>query len=280
MLRAWRRAAIAALAGAAALAAQFAVIAPAQAAAPTITINATTLLPQVAKQTGDALVVYHGPRGSGKATIHGKITGAAAGEVAALYGQQFPYKKPAVRLGAVTLKSSAPVYSFPVAPALATRYVVRLFANSTAKSALATSAVKNVYVTPLGSITFNFNCPRPQCHLFVHLKEFVPSSALSTEMGKHFYKYFAVTLSATNHNPPFPKILILNAGHPVLSGLRKVNSGEFAFTLEWTFTVGNDFFSPLPTECQKDSLTKDGLGLPGSHGCGATKLSTSQFYVG
>jgi hypothetical protein len=276
MLKAWRRTAVATLAGAAALAAQFAATSPAQAAAPTISIFATSKLPAV---THDVFVLYHGANGLSGATIHGRITGAAAGEVAALYGQQFPYKSAPVRLGAITLKSSAPVYSFKVAPTLATHYAVRLFASSTSHAVLATSAVQNVYVTPLGSVSFSSNCPRPQCHIFLHLNEFLPSSALSTEMGKHIYPYFAVNLSPTN-NPPFPKFVFLGAGQPVVSGLHKINAGEFGFTLEWTFTIGNDAANPAATECQKDSLTKDGLGLPGSHGCGLSKLSTSQFYVG
>jgi uncharacterized protein (UPF0261 family) len=126
MIGAWRRAAVAALAGAAAIAAQLTGVVPAQVAAPAITIFATSKLAPV---TGDVMIVYLGGL-YGSAKVHGKITGAAAGEVAVLYGQQFPYKKPPVRLGAVTLKSSTPVYSFTVAPYLATRYVVRLFAAS------------------------------------------------------------------------------------------------------------------------------------------------------
>ena len=129
MVRTWQRAAVAALVGAAAIAAQLTGVVPAQAAAPTITIFATSKLAPV---TGDVMIVYLGGL-YGSATIHGKITGAAAGEVAVLYGQQFPYKKPPVRLAAVTLKSSAPVYSFRVTPDLATRYAVRLFASGTAR---------------------------------------------------------------------------------------------------------------------------------------------------
>jgi hypothetical protein len=276
MVRSWRGAAVAALAGAAAIAAQFTAITPAQAAAPTISIFATSKFPAV---THEVFVLYHGASGTNAAAIHGRITGAAAGEVAALYGQQFPYKSAPTRLGAITLKSSAPVYSFKVAPTLATHYAVRLFASSTSHAVLATSAVQNVYVTPLGSVSFNYKCPRPQCTLFLHLSEFLPSSALSTEMGKHIYPYFAVNLSPTG-TPPLPKVIFLNAGNPVVSGLHKINAGEFGFTLAWTFTIGNDFAQPAAIECQKDSLTKDGLGLPGSHGCGLSKLSTSQLYVG
>jgi hypothetical protein len=43
---------------------------------------------------------------------------------------------------------------------------------------------------------------------------------------------------------------------------------------------GRDAARWIPAECQKDSLGKDGLGLPGSHGCGAHQISASSFYVG
>jgi hypothetical protein len=115
------------------------------------------------------MIVYLGGL-YGSATIHGKITGAAAGEVAVLYGQQFPYKKPPVRLAAVTLKSSAPVYSFTVTPDLATHYAVRLFASGTARAAIATSKVQNVYVLPKGNVTGGKSCQndRPVCHETFH----------------------------------------------------------------------------------------------------------------
>jgi len=276
MRRPWRRAAVAALAGAAAIAAQFAAIAPAEAAAPTITIFATSKLKAV---TDDVFVVYRAASGFGSATIHGKITGATAGDVATLYAQQFPYKTKPAPLASKTLTASTQVYSFTVTPDLATHYAVRLFPSGTSHALLASSAAQNLYVSPRGSFTTNFSCPRPLCHVFLHIQESLPSSALRTEMGKHINPYFGVTVAPSN-NPPEPKWLYLNADHPVLSGLHRINAGEFGFTLEWTFTIGQDGARWIPSECQRDSVTKDGLGLPGSHGCGASRISASQYYVG
>ena len=91
MFRAWRRAAVVAVIGGAAIAAQLTAVVPAQAAAPTVTIAAGSKIKPV---TGDVYAVYLG--GSyGNATIHGTITGAAAGEVATLYAQRFPFTKAA-----------------------------------------------------------------------------------------------------------------------------------------------------------------------------------------
>ena len=265
MRRPWRRAAVAILAGAAAIAAQLTVIAPAQAAAPTITIFATSKLPVI---TNDVLVVYLGGT-YGSATIHGKITGAAAGEVAALYAQQFPYKKPPVRLGSVTLKSSTPVYSFTVTPDLATHYAVKLFASGTARAAMATSKAKNVYVLANGYATGGKSCQndRPVCHETYHLYTFVPPSALSTEMGKHVYPYVGVSLSPTSVPPP-PKWLYLNAYHSVVTRGHRINAGEFVNVFTFRFTIGNGSANYTAVTCDRDTVSKDGIGLPGSHGCG------------
>ena len=186
---------MAALAGAAAIAAQLTGVVPAQAAAPAITIFATSKLAPV---TGDAMIVYLGGL-YGSATVHGKITGTAAGEVAALYGQQFPYKKPPVRLATVTLKSGALAYSFTVAPDLATRYAVRLFASGTAKAPLATSKAQNLYVLAYRYYTGGKSCAndRPVCHETFHIYTIVPASALGTEIGQHVYPYVGVSLSST-----------------------------------------------------------------------------------
>jgi len=279
MLRPWRRVAVAILAGTAAVAAQLAVIAPAQAAAPTITIFATSKLPVV---TNDVFVVYLGGK-YGSATIHGKITGAAAGEVAALYAQQFPYKKPPVRLGSVTLKSSTPVYSFPVTPILATHYVVKLFASGTAKAAIATSKVRNVYVLASGNVTGGKSCAndRPVCHETFHIYTIVPASALRTEMGKHIYPYVGVTLSPTSVPPP-PKWLYLNAYHASVTAGRRINVGEFVHVFTFRFTIGNNGANFNWVTCDRDTVSRDGIGLPGSHGCGYLHRvsGTSTPYLG
>jgi hypothetical protein len=277
MLRQWRRAALVALAGAAAVAAQLAATSPAQAAAPAVTIAATSKFPPV---THDVFVLYHAGAYA-TAKIHGSISGATAGDVAALYAQQFPYKKPAVRLGSITLKAAAATYSFTVTPTLATKYAVRLFASSKATTLIASSRVQNLYVSNQQQIPPNsaWNCSHSVCRLTLPVDTFVPASTLSTEIGKHVYPYFAVNLGGAKTPPP-PKWLYLNGGHAKVTRTSRISADEFKYTITYSFTIGNHSANPRINFCTKDTESKDGLGLPGSHGCGASRIPASQSYLG
>ena len=207
----------------------------------------------------------------------------APGEVAALYAQQFPYKKPPVRLGSVTLKSSTPVYSFTVTPDLATHYAVKLFASGTARAAMATSKVQNVYVLPKGNVTGGELCQngRPVCHETLHVSTILPPSALSTEIRKHIYPYVGVTLSPTSEPPP-PKWLYLNAYHSSVTTGHRISAGEFVNVFTFRFTIGNDFYNFSAALCFRNTVSKDGIGLPGSHGCGYLHgiSGTNSSYLG
>jgi hypothetical protein len=276
MLRQWRRAALVALAGAAAVAAQLAATSPAQAAAPAVTIAATSKFPPV---THDVFVLYHAGAYA-TAKIHGSISGATAGDVAALYAQQFPYKKPAVRLGSITLKAAAATYSFTVTPTLATKYAVRLFASSTATTPIASSRVQNLYVSNEQLLTRGpQKCGRPVCHETFPIDTFVPPSTLSAEIGKHVYPYFAVNLSGSRI-PPAPKWLYLNAGHGKVTAARRISADEFKYTITYSFTIGNNGYNWNWAFCTKDTESRDGLGLPGSHSCGASRIPSSGPYLG
>ena len=273
MFRAWRRAAVVAVIGGAAIAGQLAAVMPAQAAAPTVTIAATSKIKPV---TGDVYVVYLG--GSyGNATIHGTITGAAAGEVVTLYAQRFPYTKAAAPVRSVTLSGAGTrTYSFTVTPTLATRYKVKLFAKSTL---LATSPTKTVYVISNGYVTGGARCARPVCKETFHVYTVLPSSALSIEMRKPLYPYFGLNLAPVVEPPP-PTWLYLNAGHASVSAARRINASEFENTITYTFTIGNDGYYWASTACWKDTVSTDGLGLPGYHSCGASRVPRTVAYLG
>jgi hypothetical protein len=277
MLRGWRRVGVMALAAGAALATPLAVIGPAQAAAaPVITIAAATHTKPV---THEHFVVYRGGA-LASAQIHGTITGAAARDVAALYAQQFPYKKPPVRLGSIRLKAAKLAYSFPVTPTLATRYVVRLFADSAFKIQLATSAVANLYVVAGGFFTGgSATCGRPVCHQTFHVFAIVPNSALHVEMKKHFFPYFGLNLGSVRVPPP-PGTLVVFAGHAHTTPPGQINAGEFVRTVTFAFTVGGHSYAWAWLECTKDSESIDGLGLPGSHGCGTSQVPRTVAYLG
>jgi hypothetical protein len=265
------------LTGSAAIAAQLAGVVPAQAATPTITVAATSSNPRV---TGDVWVVYLDGKYS-RARIHGTISGATSGEVATLYAQRFPYARPARPIRSITLSATGPTtaYSFTVAPSLATRYQVKVSARKGATTPLATSHRQNLYVVTGGYTTGGNNCPGAVCRETYHLYSILPSSALRVEMSKHFYPYFGLNLSATG-TPPYPTWLYLNAGNPRVSPPHRITASEFETTVTFTFTVGNDGAAWNWNGCWKDTVSRDGLGLPGSHGCGAHRIRSNFSYLG
>jgi hypothetical protein len=278
MLGAWRRVTlVAALTGSAAIAAQLAGVVPAQAATPTVTVAATSSNPAV---TGDVYVYFLGGK-YGSARIHGTVTGATTGEVATLYAQRFPYTTAATPVRSVTLSATGPTaaYSFTVAPTLATRYQVKVFARKSATTPLATSPRQALYVVSNGYYTGGKNCGGPACRETFRFYTVVPSSTLGVEMSKPLYPYFAINLSATGEPPP-PRWLYLNAGNASVSGARQISATEFEITVTYSFTVGNDGYYFAWAACEKDTLSIDGLGLPGSHGCGARRILWTIPYLG
>lgn len=98
-------------------------------------------------------------------------------------------------------------------------------------------------------------------------------------MSKPFYPYFGINLSATG-TPSLPRWLYLNAGDPTVSGVRQVSATEFEVTVTFSFTIGADGYYFDWVTCTKDSLSADGLGLPGSHGCGAGRIRSGTGYLG
>ena len=279
MLRAWRRVTlVATLTGTAAIAAQLAAVVPAQAATPTITVAATSRIHAV---TGDVFVIFKSSK-YGSARIHGTITSVTAGEVATLYAQRFPYTTAARPVRSITLSATGPTakYSFTVAPTLATRYQVKVFARKSATTPLATSARKNLYVLANWSYAEGKNCGRPVCRETFHIYTILPRSTLGVEMSKHLYPYVGVNLSTASGTPPPPKWLYLNAGHPSVSAARRISATEFETTLTFSVTVGNDAYYLDWSWCAKDTLRRDGLGLPGSHGCGARRVLRTVSYLG
>lgn len=275
--RAWQRAAFAALAGGAAIAAQLTATAPAQAAAraaaPTVTIAAASKIKPV---TGDVMVAYHG--GSyGNAVIHATITGGAAGEVATLYAQRFPYAKAPLPVHSVTLSGTGTrTYSFTVTPTLATRYKVKLFTKTTL---LATSPTRIVYVIASAVGKGAAACSRPVCKETLHLYWVLPSSALSVEMRKHVYPYFGLNLAPVVE-PPLPAWLYLNAGHARVFASRRISASEYENTITLTFTIGQDAYHWDWAACTKDTVSTDGIGLPGHHSCGVGRIPQTVAYLG
>jgi len=245
-------------------------------AAASLQITAKSSFPP---QTGYSYVEYR-LGADARAEVQGEIKGATSGEVAQLYAQPFPFKQPPAEIDAVILHPAGKTatYAFTVTPALATRYKVELFQSSTASNPLASSATSTIYVAYGGNASSTPACSHPVCHQTVRLQIFVPASALNTEIAKHVYTYFGLTLSPTKV-PPAPKYLLLGTGDPRVT-TRRVSATEFDLTISFTFRIGNDGSSWNFNSCDKDTEAVDGIGLPGHHGCGEARIPDSAIYLG
>ena len=105
----------------------------------------------------------------------------------------------------------------------------------------------------------------------------LPASAYKHESTKKSYFYFGLRLSKTG-TPTFPRFLYLKKAS--ISKARRVSSTEFKNTIKWSFRVGNDGYAFAINFCSKNSESKDGTGLPGTHSCGVKKIRSNIAYLG
>jgi hypothetical protein len=236
-------------------------------------------------ETGDVWVEYNGGK-LASAQLAGTLRGVTSGEVVRLYGQSFPFDHVAAPVSRpVTLhptgKAATARYAFQVTPALATRYRVEVFANATAAAPLVRSGFKTVYVSDSSSASSPSACSRPTCHQTLTVDVFVPSSAIGTEMAKHLYVYFGATVSSSEKiTPPAPATLILGSGGAKVATPKQLSADEFSVAITFQFAVGNHGVNWLWDACTQDTESVDGMGLPGSHGCGSQTIPTSVTYLG
>src|ERR1700745_1414693 len=106
-----------------------------------------------------------------------------------------------------------------------------------------------------------------------------PPPARRHEMSKHMYPYSGLRLGNAAV-PPAPKWLYLNAGHATLAPPRRLSATEFEQTLTFSLTIGNHAANLRWTSCLRDTVSTDGLGLPGYHGCGASRVLRTAPYLG
>jgi hypothetical protein len=93
--------------------------------------------------------------------------------------------------------------------------------------------------------------------------------------------YSAVSLRRGVRLPPRPKFLRLGADGAHSTKARRVSANQYQVTITFTFRVGNDSYFWLFFPCQRDSEARDGLNLPGHHGCGTLRvISSKRVYLG
>jgi serine/threonine protein kinase len=214
------------------------------------------------------------------AQINGQVKGATSGEVAELYAQPFPYKNAPTQAGAVILHpvGKTAKYAFQVTPSIATRYKVELFQSSTARTPLVSSAISTVYVGYYSTSGNGQTCGRPVCHETFPVQIFVPASALSTEISKHWYAYLGLSLS-TGKEPASPKWQQLGTGDARVTAAHRISATEFGLTVTFSFRIGNDAYSWDWSACSQGTEAEDGIGLPGHHACGDQRVLASDSYL-
>jgi hypothetical protein len=146
---------------------------------------------------------------------------------------------------------------------------------------VAVSAARTVYVISDKALTGRRACARPArpvCHVTVTYSFRVPIAALKAESAKHLFLYSRVLLSKAGE-PPAPKAVFLSAS-ATRSKVRKVTVRKFAFTAHYAVRVGSESFHYAIAGCLQDTESRDGIGLPGRHGCGAKSFSVSAPYIG
>jgi hypothetical protein len=237
---------------------------PAATTAITVTIATRSGIPKIG---GDTLVVFLSRHK--KATISGKVTGAASGDTATLFAEPL-HATTYVPVGQpVTLQPSGGTakYSFKAAPSIATSYEVQVSGSGTA-----TSPARTVYVTPHGTLTGKKSCSRPVCRIKLRLWVKLPAHAFQAESAKHWYLYSRLHLG----NRSLPTILRLNH-HATASRPRKLHAYEYVVTIRYKFRIGRQSYRWRVGLCTKDTETADGLGLPGHHGCGDKQVSATAY---
>jgi len=250
--------------------------------AASITINATS--PHYAGNVngevdGHALVVYKAAKKANAATISGNVTPSATGasDTAQLMAEPFGTTKYKAVGSPVTLtpgSNGVAPYSFTVKPSLATHYKVKVAGTDTAVSNAATVYVTTGAKVPKKYVHVKCNTSVTRCVISLREYTLLPASAYRTESGKHVYLYMAIG------DPTLPKNYTLS-NSATASKAKRVNRGEFWRTLTWTIRGHfNANTVPDPNACTKDTESKDGMGLPGHHGCGNKRVPTSAIYLG
>ncbi len=260
---------------------------PAQAARETgsysITIGASAATQVV---TGDVFVVYDDPPLDNSATISGSVSGDVPGDTVTLYQEPFgatSFVSTGMTEGLDGSGTDDP-YSFSVQPSVETKYQVEVFTNTTLDI---TSGTQPVYVIGFvsGSYPAQPKCNRHVCSWPLHLKITVPSSAYQTESHKRWYMYSTVSYAKSSRRLHLARRLKLDGRtrYAYASKVHRINSGEFSITLHWIFKLrpGEDI-AWATNACTRDAVTKDGLGLPGHHGCGDKYISRVHppYYLG
>ncbi|HLI45108.1 MAG TPA: hypothetical protein VKU92_11660 [Acidimicrobiales bacterium] len=239
---------------------------------PSVTLAVHSHMPVV---TNDVWVIYD-DHSYANARLIVRFAGAPAGSSVKVTASRFPFTSRPSVIGTKAVSSSGKVV-FVAQPSLETRYRAVLLKGT---HVLAHAGVRTVYVTPGGSISPSTapSCSRPVCLLSFEITDKMVPSAVKTEIGKHRYVYFALNLNPTTEPPPPTELKLVTPYE--LGAIQRVSSSTYRFSLKFRFRIGSEGYYWSWNLCTKDTVTKDGLGLPGSHSCGDTTIPANVKYLG
>jgi hypothetical protein len=215
-------------------------------------------------------------------TQAGTFSNAPTGASAQILSKPFPFTG-ALQPGQKEVLKVAPngtaPFSFLVQPQRATEYFVELLnANGTVNN---TFQLQTVYVVSTRSFSGGqVTCSGAACRVTFTLLRFLPSGVSKYELTKPYRVYLGVNF-AKSGTPPPPKYMYLQEGWTgtKTTPVPKV-ADEYEATFQVSFKATEPSFSYVADACTIDTETKDGFGLPGTHGCGSEKVSTTTSYLG
>jgi hypothetical protein len=229
----------------------------------------------------DTLVRYGAPAPADTATVSGSVTGIPAdltSVVVTLLDK--PFGAAAFSTGPQDIirpdGDGSAAYSFSVTPDLATSYEVQVSASGH-NAPLVTSAAQTVYVIPDVTVTGGTACRRPTCQGDLAVTARFPPAAFATESVKHLRLYGGLRKSAGG-TPAGPDQLHLSGWANTAVPHR--NLGTMRYNVGYQFNVGTEGYQWKINYCTPDTETKDGIGLPGHHGCGDQAVSAAAPYLG
>src|SRR5580658_1144645 len=211
--------------------------------------------------------VYYKPAADNAATVSGTAINVSTGDTVTLYAVPFGAKKATATGKPVTLTADSlgnASFSFTVHPSRETDYAAEV---TTQDNLHATSAAQAIYVTRgFADNHFTQSCAHGHCTASYRFYVEIPASAYKSEVKKHWYLYFAASATQPATYPLSKSASAKN---------HKVNAGEFyaLFTFRWKTKNPN-----MAIWCYggtTDTESSNGIGLPGHHGCGNKKLSTT-----
>ena len=63
-------------------------------------------------------------------------------------------------------------------------------------------------------------------------------------------------------------------------GTHRISATEYGFTITYSFRIGHDAYWWIWNACSQDTEAENGMGLPGHHSCGTSRLPASLSYTG